>query len=381
MAETILERVLHYKCPEWGDSVRAARSAVGFRFDLADEQLWQWLVSGGHVSVKELAGREVQRLGTEEFYEYYLCCFYSDYELPGGTIDFEAIQGPPWFIFRCPAAISGSEWQESIESARAELYRKLGLKHLLGGDTPSGEFLSWFFYGGGSDEVAKLALKRVNELGMVEVNSVLWVCCFLPPGAKWMTSKSTLFTERFPQIMEWEQFGATCVDHQARRRVRAYPTHIDWTEGVSPPDGFVILPPKPGIHYKIESGQRMSLGIAWDPLVATSETDLCDAVRAVQRYYKYRYHKHNVEQASGTLANISMEKRKGGRPRWGAAEDALAQECVILKNVEGLTYKEIGEKFGLALQEDSYGNLSQCSKARRLVRRGRELIATEHNTS
>lgn len=120
MASTALERVLHYKCQEWSDSIRTARSAVGFFFDLSDEELWQWLVSGGHARVREIAAREVRRLGTEEFYEYYLCCFYSRYELPSGTIDFEAIQGPPWFIFRCPAATYGSEWQESIESARAE---------------------------------------------------------------------------------------------------------------------------------------------------------------------------------------------------------------------------------------------------------------------
>lgn len=159
-----------------------------------------------------------------------------------------------------------------------------------------------------------------------------------------------LFNECFPQIMEWEQFGATCVDHQARKRVRAYPTHIDWNEGVSPPEGFVILPLKPGIHYKIESGERMTLGITWDTLVTTSERDLGDAVKALQRYYKYHYHKRNVEQASGILASISVEKRKGGRPRWGAANDALARECAVLKDIDRLTYKEIGIKFGFALQ-------------------------------
>ena len=170
---------------------------VGFSFDPSDKELWEWLVSGGHTRVREIAASETQRLGAEEFYEYYLCCFYSRYELPGGTVDFESIQGPPWVTFRCPATKYGPEWQKSIRSTRSELHRKLGLEHYLDSDTVSGEFLSWFFYNGASDEVAKLALEHLDSLGMEEVNSVLWVCCLVPPGAKWMVSKSTLFTQYF----------------------------------------------------------------------------------------------------------------------------------------------------------------------------------------
>ncbi len=39
MAEPAIERILHYKCPEWGDSVRAARPEVGFSFELKDDDL------------------------------------------------------------------------------------------------------------------------------------------------------------------------------------------------------------------------------------------------------------------------------------------------------------------------------------------------------
>ena len=79
MAEKALENVLHYKCPEWNGSIRSAQSEVGFSFDLRGRELWEWLVSGGHAKVLEVTGREVTKLGVEEFYKYYLCCFYSDY--------------------------------------------------------------------------------------------------------------------------------------------------------------------------------------------------------------------------------------------------------------------------------------------------------------
>jgi len=305
MASTALERVLHQKCPEWGDSVRTARSAVGFSFKLSDGEIWQWLVSGGHARVREVAVTEVRKLGVEEFYDYYLCCFYSDYELSSGTIDFEAIQGPPWISFSCPATAYNSKWQESIVSARMALHCKLGLAPAPDINAVSGDFLSWFFYGGGADEAAKSALEHVNKLGMEDINSVLWVCCLLPPGAKYMVSRSAILLKRFPHLMEWNQLGASCESNPVRRRVRAYPSHIDWNEGAPPPTHLPILPQKSGIHYKIESGAKMTLGIAWDPLIATSQADLCEAVRALQRYYEYRYHKHTVEQASGTLARSS----------------------------------------------------------------------------
>ncbi len=61
---------------------------------------------------------------------------------------------------------------------------------------------------------------------------------------------------------------------------------------------------------------------------------------------------------------------KGGRP---PADESLALECVHLKDDLGWTHKEIGVHYDWPLQRDSYGNLSQCSTARRYVKWGREL--------
>ena len=81
MESTTLERALHQQCPECGNSIRAARSEAGFSFGLLDRELWQWFISGGNTKVKEITRRETENLGVEDFYLYYLCCFYSDYEL------------------------------------------------------------------------------------------------------------------------------------------------------------------------------------------------------------------------------------------------------------------------------------------------------------
>lgn len=61
---------------------------------------------------------------------------------------------------------------------------------------------------------------------------------------------------------------------------------------------------------------------------------------------------------------------KGGRPK---ADMSLAIECARLKDELGWTYRQIGKHFKWRLQNDSYGNLNQCSKARRYVKWGREL--------
>ncbi len=61
---------------------------------------------------------------------------------------------------------------------------------------------------------------------------------------------------------------------------------------------------------------------------------------------------------------------KGGRP---PADESLALECARLKDDERWTYVEIGQHYEWSLQPDSYGNLNQCSTARRYVKWGREL--------
>ena len=55
------------------------------------------------------------------------------------------------------------------------------------------------------------------------------------------------------------------------------------------------------------------------------------------------------------------------------ADESLALECIHLKDDLNWTHKEIGLHFDWPLQSDSYGNLSQCSTARRYVKWGREL--------
>jgi len=55
-----------------------------------------------------------------------------------------------------------------------------------------------------------------------------------------MVSKSAILLERFPHLMGWNQFGASCESNPVRRRVRAYPSHIDWNEGVPLPTHLPI---------------------------------------------------------------------------------------------------------------------------------------------
>ena len=99
--------------------------------------------------------------------------------------------------------------------------RKLGPEQPLDGHAVSGEFLTWFYYGGGADEVAEMALQQMNQLCMDDVNALLLVCCLLPAGAKWMTDRPSIFIKRFPSLMEWAEFAPTCTDHPVQSRVRA----------------------------------------------------------------------------------------------------------------------------------------------------------------
>lgn len=382
MAEKALENVLHYKCPEWNESIRSARSEVGFSFDLRGRQLWEWLVSGGHTKVLEVTGREVTKLGVDEFYEYYLCCFYSDYERSGGTVDFEAIKGPPWVTLKCPATEFGEDWQKSIKNAREYFDRKLDQKEGLSRGKTSGEFMSWYIGDIGCDEVAEYAIQQVHRLGTKEENALLLVCCMLPVKVKWLVDKSGTMFKRFPQLMDWEHFALTCPNRIVRRQVRAYPSGIDWSEGVQLPDNFPPLPKKLGIVYRIErdANSRLTLSVAWDPLIVTSTKEVTEAVGYLQKYYKKYYEPHITGRVPGILEKLIQQKRKGGRPQWGVAQDAIALECARLKDKEGLKEPQVAEKFQFPVQEDSYGKLTQSSTARRYIKRGRQLLAMRQKT-
>lgn len=380
MAETALEHVLHYECPEWNDSIRSARSEVGFSFDLREHELWGWLVSGVHMKVRAIADKETRKLNVEEFYEYYLCCFYSNYEQPGGTIDFEAIKGPPWVELECPATRFGEDWQRSIQNARENIDRKLGHEGGLANGKTYDKFLSWYSGGGGAEEIAELAVREVQRLGMEDVNSLLWICCLSPVKVYRMVDRSGLFHDRFPQLMDWDHFALKCPNREVRRRIRAYPSGIDWSEGVQPSNEFQTLPSRLGIQYQMTShaGSRSMLGVIWDPLIVTSEKDLAAATRDLQRYYKSVYQPRSTDKVPGILESLTRRKRKGGRPRWGAAQDKIALECARLKK-KGLTETQVANKFGFPVQEDSYGKPTQSSTARRYIKRGTHLWKLKRN--
>lgn len=375
MAKTALERVSHYKCPEWNDSIRSARSEVGFSFDLQNQALWEWLVSGGHTSVREITDRETRNLNVEEFFEYYLCCFYSDYERPDGTFDFETIKGPPWVELECPATRFGKYWQQSIQNARRRIDRNLGYKDELAKGKTYGEFLRWYFSGGGAEEIAELAINEVQRLGMEEVNSLLWICCLSPVKVYRMVDRSRLLYNRFPQLMDWDSFGLKCPNREVRRRVRAYPTGVDWSEGVQPSREFPFLPTRLGIHHEImiDAGSRPMLSVTWDPLIVTSEKELAAAARDLQRYYKLVHQRRLVYDVPGILEKLTQQHRKGGRPRWGPVQDQIALECARLKDDEWLTEAQVASEIGFPVQEDSYGKPTQSSTARRYIKRGRQL--------
>ncbi|MFC1870812.1 hypothetical protein ACFLYF_00180 [Chloroflexota bacterium] len=373
MAEKAIERALHYKCPEWASSVRSARDEVGFSFDLRGHRLWDWLVSGGHMRATEIAEREVIKLGAEDLFEYYLCCFYSDYERPGGTIDFEAIRGTPWVTLKCPAAGYGEEWRQSIQKAREDIDRKLGHKDGLAKGKTYRDFLSWYFEGGGADEIAELAVIEVERLGMGDVNSLLWFCCLSPTGVYRLVDRSGLFYNRFPQLMDWDRFALKCPNRAVRSRSRAYPGGIDWGGGVIRPDSFPIQ--RLGIHCQTNSDahSKLTLTVSWNPLIVTGATEVVAAVRDLQRYYEIVCKPRLIGNMPGILEKLIKQTRKGGRPQWGVLQDKIALEFDRLINEEGLSEKEVIKQSVFSLQEDSYGNLTHSATVRRYIRRGKQL--------
>ena len=372
MAETAIERVLHYKCPEWGDSVRSARSEVGFSFELQDDELWKWLVSGGHEKVKEVANREVRKLGVEEFIDYYLCCFYSNYEKPGRIFDLNKIKGPPWVTIKCPVTKFGADWHSSIQNTRESIDHKLGQKDGLASGRITNTFLSWYFQGGGAEEIAELAINEVQRLGMEAVNSLLWVCCLPPEEVYRMVDGSGLLYSRFPQLMDWDRCELKCPKRTLRRRLRAYPGGVDWSEGISRPDSFPNT--RPGIHGQVNSdaNSRLSLSVSWDPMIAPSSTEVVETVRDLHKYYESHYQTGVLGNAPPLLEKLARRK-KGGRSQLGPAQREIALECARLKDEELYTYSKIAKLFKFPMEEDSYGKLTQSSKTRRYVKLGREL--------
>ena len=212
-------------------------------------------------------------------------------------------------------------------------------------------------------------------MGMEEVNSLLWICCLSPVKVYRMVDRSGLLYDRFPQLMDWDCFGLKCPNREVRRRVRAYPSGVDWSEGVQPSNEFPFLPTRLGINYQImiDAGSRPMLNVTWNPLVVTSEKELAAATRDLQRYYKLVHQPRLVGGVPGILENLTQQHRKGGRPRWGPVQDQIALECARLKDDKWLKEVDVANEFGFSVQKDCYDKPTQSSTARRYIKRGRQL--------
>jgi len=99
-----------------------------------------------------------------------------------------------------------------------------------------------------------------------------WVWCLLPPGAKYIWSVSLRFYLNAFHI-SWD--GISLEPHVKAIRAIGMCEHIyhilTGTRVFLYPHTFLFLPQKSGIHCKIERGAETTLGIAWDPLIASSE--------------------------------------------------------------------------------------------------------------
>ena len=88
MKKETLQNLLHQFFPKWDESIIKGRKELSFSFDLDGRQCWDWFVSGKHMDVRQLARREVENLRfPAQLAEYWVCCFYSNYHEPNGTMN------------------------------------------------------------------------------------------------------------------------------------------------------------------------------------------------------------------------------------------------------------------------------------------------------
>ena len=79
MPET-LERLL-FRRSEWPESIRHARSRLGFSPDFAAVELEAWVANHGYREVLEIALTEVKKQGIPPYFAlYWAICFYADWE-------------------------------------------------------------------------------------------------------------------------------------------------------------------------------------------------------------------------------------------------------------------------------------------------------------
>jgi hypothetical protein len=374
VSSSALERALH-KGPDWINSIHSARQESGFSFDQNNKELWIWLSSGGHQKVLEIARREVNSLGAEMLYTYYLSCFYSRYELAEGNFDFKKIMGPPWIKLDCPAAKLCEDWWQSIRTYRKKIDDKLkqaesGLVH---GDITK-DFIEWFFQMRGAQEIAQISLGEVNKLKLGTIYASFWLCCLLPKDISGAMEASGLL-QHAPQLQDWQRLNFICPNRAVRQRCRAYPHKIDWNEG-GDNLGDLAVSPNLGIHPSISKGvnNRAILNISWDPMIIKGTGELSAAVKELQKHFLAIQKRQGGRSTPLTpLQQNIRQARRGGRISWRPEDDKIALECARLKDEEGKTISKIADKFGFAKQYDDYGNPTRSSTASRYIKRGRLL--------
>jgi len=276
-----LQNLFHRFFPEWEASILESRENLGFSFNLVQQEHWDWFASGKHIEVRNSAYQKMKDLRLpNELAEYWICCFYSNYLRKNGMMDLAAVKGPPFLEFTCPSSFLGESWEASIQKVRSELIKKHELKS-------GGDLVRWFWNPDGAGEVGTVALHEVKSLNLPESYAMAWVCCFLPEGAKWMANRTIPVFERFPQFADWSKF--ICTNAYQRRRVRAYPFFIDWSEGAD--EKYRESPTmwdlqERGMNLGMESDPfgNIRLTLSWRPeLVRVDE--LRKAVEYAQRYY------------------------------------------------------------------------------------------------
>jgi len=278
-----LQNLLHRFSPEWDASVVESRDKLGFSFDLGTQERWDWFACGKHIQVRNSAYREMKELGLPgELAEYWICCFYSNYRQPSGLINLTAVEGPPFLELPCPSSFLDERWTASIEEARSKLMSKHRLKQ-------ESDLTSWFWNVDASTEVGIVALEEVKNLHLPEPYAMAWICCFLPPGAKWMADRSLPVVERFHQFADWRQF--ICTGDYQRRRVRAYPFVIDWNEDADEKyrESTTMWDLRErGMNLGIESDSvgNMTMTLSWRPELVRID-ELRKAVEYAQRYYHH----------------------------------------------------------------------------------------------
>lgn len=238
------------------------------------------------------------------------------------------------------------EWHESIKKSR----KVLGYRTWW----PKKKRLAWI-----DDNIRAVREQGEKELKRMELPTILhqyWEDCLYTPYrgkdgklhlqriTRCLSKRRSLPPLPFDQRIVWEH--DTDIDRQGvRLEIRI-------------PSRFAV---KKTVYHAIERADK-----DLDPVIKRANRELFDAAAR---------HAFKTLEADVLLRDIEPHPvchwLSGGRPQ---INEERAIECARLREDEGLSEKNIGIRFGWTLQEDSYGNRTQCRTARRYVRRGRELI-------